>query len=390
MTEKAKGYLEDKVKLQISIIGVGNAGNQIIERGLNNDYPVFAINSSVKDLSDIVVNEKVPSFIAGIEARGAGKNRQKAKELFKTNGRDLFKVTQFTHMIESSDIIFVVAATAGGTGSGISPELLYLLKTMYPEKIHIFYGITPKLSDSIMSQANTIQCLDEINKLQIPFALADLSHLEEIPNDIAYQTVGEHIIKSINTIRGDYLLYSNSGMIDENDMRVIVGEPGYLGVYNLDKISPAQIDKKTIQSYMIDKIKSSPAVQIQGDNIIKQMGVITNFPDEMTESSKSGNYKELISYIGTPISIFENYSVPRTSFGQFIVILSGMNLPYTRISACKAIIDEHEEKLKKIRKIDLSEDVNSLSFLKNSTTDVLNTKENADEEKKGILDNFFD
>lgn len=389
MGENAKGYLEDKVKLQVSIIGIGNAGNQTIEKGLTEKYPVFAINSSVKDLSDVVVSGKVPSFISGTEARGAGKNRQKAKDLFKVNGKELFNVKVFTTMIESSDIVFVVASTAGGTGSGIAPELLYLLKNMYPDKIFIFYGILPKLSDSIMSQANTIQCLDEINKLEIPFALADLSHFEDIPNDVAYQTVGDHIIESINTIRGDYLLYSNSGMIDENDMRVIVGEPGYLGVYSLNKISPDQIDKRSIQSYMIDRVKNSPAVRIQGDQIVKQMGVISNFPDEMVESSKVGNYNELTSTIGTPISIFENYSVPKASFGQFIVILSGMNLPYTRISASKAIIDVHEEKLKKIRKIDLSDDVTSLSFLKNSTVDVLNNSKNNEEDKSNILTDFF-
>ena len=59
-----------------------------------------------------VVNETIPSFIAGDEARGAGKNRDKAKELFKINGKKLFETPKFSDMVEGSDIVFVVVFCA--------------------------------------------------------------------------------------------------------------------------------------------------------------------------------------------------------------------------------------------------------------------------------------
>ena len=391
--EKTKDYLEEKVKLQISVIGIGNAGNQIIEKAHASGFDVFAINSSLKDLSDAVVNETIPSFIAGDEARGAGKNRDKSKELFKINGKKLFETPKFSDMVEGSDIVFVVASTAGGTCSGIAPVLINLFNQIYPNKIIIFYGIVPKKSDSIMAQNNTVQCMDEINHEKIPYMLADLAYYEDIPNDVAYADIAKHVINSIEVISGKFLHQSTSGMIDENDMRVIVSEPGYMSVYALDKVTPAQVDKASIQSYMIGLIKNSPAAPIQRDEIVKELGVIVNCPEEMMEASKTGNYNELTNYVGVPLSIFENYSVNNAAFGQFIVLMSGMNLPYTRIMECKAKIEEHAEKLKRVKEIDLSADASELDFLndhKNASKLVNTSKETVDEKnKKSVLDGFF-
>lgn len=388
-----KDFLEDQVKLKVSIIGAGNAGNQIIGRGHKEGYTVFAINSSVKDLSDEILGESIPSFIIGDEARGAGKNRLKGKELFKINGKKLFNSPVFTNIVEESDIIFVTAGTGGGTGSAVSPEICQLLSMIYPNKIVIFYGILPKLSDSIMSQNNMIQCLNEIGKAKIPYMLADLAHYENVPNDIAYADIAKHMIDSIGVIAGKFLRQSSYGMIDENDMRVISSEPGYMAAYILNDITPTKIDQKSIQSYMIDRIKNSPAVSIQRDGIVKQLGVIVNCPEELMEASKTGNYSELTNYVGVPLSIFENYSVNNGTLGQFIVLMSGMNLPYSRILQSKKIIDEHEEKLKRVKEIDLTEDVNRLSFL-NQHSNMDKLKNNSkittnDKDKEDILGNFF-
>lgn len=389
-----KEYLEDKVRLKMSIIGIGNAGNQTIAKAHAAGFKVFAINSSVKDLSDEILKETIPSFIAGDEARGAGKNRAKGKELFKINGKNLFSTQPFVEMVEESDIVVVVAGTGGGTGSAISPDVCQLLTKIYPNKIIIFYGILPKLSDSIMSQNNTIQCLDEINKLKIPFMLADLNHYENIPNDIAYADIGKHIVDSLSVIEGRFLNQSSNGMIDENDMRVIVSEPGYMAAYILNDVTSTQVDQKSIQSYMIDKIKSSPAAMIPRDEIVKQLGVIVNCPEELIEESKTGNYSELTKFIGVPLSIFENYSVNNGMLGQFIILMSGMNLPYSRILQCKSIIEAHEEKLKRAKQVDLSGDVEKFSFLtEGANTDKLmnNSKIKTEESvKNNILEGFFD
>lgn len=384
--------LENKVKLSIAVIGIGNAGNQIVARAYREGYSVFAINSSLKDLNDTVVNEHIPSFIAGKEARGAGKNREYAKKIFNYNGKELFTNAEFSKIIETADIVFVVSSTAGGTGSGISPVVVSLLTQMYPSKIIKYYGILPKLSDSIQAQYNTLDCINEINDIKgVSYMLADLSYYEEDSNDVAYAGVADNIITSINTIAGKYLNASKNGMIDENDMRVIVGEPGYGAVYMIDKVTQEQVDKASIQKYMIDKIKRSPAADMNRDSIVKQMGVIVNCPEEMAEATKSGNYSELTDYIGTPLAIFENYSISNTTLGQFILILSGMNLPYARLLKCKEVIKEAEERIKRQKEINLANDVNEFDFIKKTSANsrLMSDAEDTADAKQNVLDTFF-
>ena len=111
-----KTKLEKEVRLNVFVIGVGNAGNQTIVFGAKEGMNVFAVNSSIKDLSDQIVDSNIPSFIVGNEARGSGKNVQKGVALFKENGRDLFKIDTFMNSCQKADVIVVVSATGCFTG----------------------------------------------------------------------------------------------------------------------------------------------------------------------------------------------------------------------------------------------------------------------------------
>ena len=386
--EEMKDVLQDKVRLAVSVIGAGNAGGQVINH-LFGKYPVFAVNSSRKDLDDRVMNDKINCFIIGDEARGAGKSRDVAKILLKKNGRKLFENNVFTKMIEDSDLVFVTGAMAGGTGSGIAPELLHLLVQMYPKKIFIYVGILPKTSDSYQAQANTLQCYDEIVHLNIPYMLADLDFFRDKPNDYAYGEIAKHIEQSINTLSGEYLNYSASGMIDENDMRVIVSEPGYIAVYTVDQMSQADVDKKPIQDYLIEKIKKSPAAAIARDGAVKQMGMIVNCPEEMAETTKTGDYSSLIEHIGRPYAIFENYSVNNSSLGQFILILSGMSDPDPRLLICKNIVEKEKPKERKVTSVLGDTSQYGMKVADMSKLVSTDSTEETGETKSSILDSFF-
>jgi len=178
-------------------------------------------------------------------------------------------------------------------------------------------------------------------------------------------------------------------MIDENDMRTVIAEPGYLSVYNLNKVSQSQLDKESMQQMMIKKIKQSPATEIMRDGIVKQMAAIINMPDDMTDSSKASDYEELIGYIGRPLTIFENYAITQGATGQMIIILSGQTTPYTRIAKMNEIVAEYTERANKQKKFNLTE-LRS-SDVKDEIPDFLKGNDRSDEEEKtNKLANFFD
>lgn len=382
--EKMKEILGEKVRLKVSVIGCGNAGSQVANL-LQGQFPVFAINSSERDLDNRVMDSKIPAFIIGDEARGAGKNRDVAKALLKKNGRNLFEKTEFISIIEDADVIVVCGAMAGGTGSGIAPILLDMMVQMYSQKIFIYYGILPKMTDSYQAQANTLQCYDEIVKLNIPYMLGDLNFYQSDSNDKAYADIAEHIRGAICTISGEYLNYSASGMIDENDMRVILSEPGYMAIYTLNNLTQSDIDKKSVQNLLIDKVKHSPACPIARDGAVRQMGMIVNCPEDMVESTKTGDYSEITSYVGRPYAVFENYSTNNGQLGQFILILSGMSDPDPRMLACKKVVEQDRPKERKI-----SSALGDMSALtNNSNMNKLLTGSAKVDEKASVLDKFF-
>ena len=384
--EKVNEMLETRAALHISLIGIGNAGNQLLNEAIKHNIEVFAINSSHADLNNSVVDKSIKSFIVGDEARGAGKNRALALSYLKANGKELMtNVPAFTSMCERSDVIIVASSTAGGTGSGISPAFISLLKHYYPSKIIMYCGILPRLTD-VKAQENSIRCLSEIDKQKVPYILADLEYYAGIPNDIAYRDIQLYIIDCINSIRGKYLNKSSYGMIDENDMRTVISEPGYLSIYNLNKVSQNQLDKESMQQMMIKQIKHSPAVEIMRDGIVHQMAAIINMPENMSDSSKASDYNELIGYIGRPLTIFENYAITQGATGQMVIILSGQTTPFNRISKMNEIVAEYTERanrqknfnLETLCSSDLKEEIPS--FLKSQST----SDNNSD-----TLDDFF-
>ena len=389
----AKDSLKKIVKLKPTIIGVGNAGNQFVNHAFNEGYDsVFAINTSEKDLSDVNLNANIPAFLVGDEARGAGQNRQKAKDLFQYNGKQLFGLYKFTDRIQEADIVYVTGSTDGGSGSGIAPELVKLLSMIYSNKIIIYIGSLPKISTpAANSHKNMIECLNEINALNVPYMLADLSHYEDIDNHIAYRDIAKHIVTSIDIINGKYLNTTNADSIDENDMRTIISEPGYLSTYILDKITSSQLENETIQSMIIKLINKSPSVTIQKDKIIKQIGIISNCPSDILEVSKTGNFAELVNFIGIPRGIFKNEAITYGNTGQFMTILSGMSLPYNRILQAYEIIERNEEALKRKKTINLSAELTKLDFLNNddNTSKLVDSTKTSPINMNTTLDNFF-
>lgn len=387
-----KSKLEKDVRLNVFVIGVGNAGNQTIVLGKKEGMNVFAVNSSIKDLSDQIVDESIPSFLVGKEARGSGKNVAKGVELFKENGRDLFQNEVFMDSCQSADVIVVTSATGGGTGPSVSPEICRILQKMFSKKIIIYHGITPKNTDSNIAFSNTVYCLNEIKQLDIPYMLTDLNDFVDDANDDAFIKADKHVVSCIKAISGKFLSMSNSQMIDENDLRSIISESGYMAVYEVNGITSNQLEKKSMQSMVIDKIRRGPAVMIQKDGISMQMGVIINCPDDMQETTRTGNYQEIFDFIGhkPKNGIYENYGVTNGTDGQIVVILSGMTYPINRINYYVDTVKEQEEFLKKQKDIDTSNDAAFVQELVSNSHDKLSGNSSVSNEQiNNVLDDFF-
>lgn len=394
--------LKEKVKLKVAVIGSGNAGSQFVDAAYKAGFKnVFCINSSSKDMDNDVLNANIPCFLVGSDGRGAGMNRNAAKELFKMNYRHLFENQKFVQYCEESDVIVVGTSCSGGTGSGVSPIVVKAIKQMYPNKIVMFYGILPRLTGSDVELSNAMACVAEIEELNksglgIPYMLADLNYYEGISNEVAFVKVVEKMVTDIKVIAGDYLNYSKYRMIDENDMKVITSPAGYMSIYKIDNITQQMVDKESIQSMLIKQIKHSPAVEIARDGLVDQMAFIYSVPEDMGDSAKSGDYAEINNYVGRPLGIFENYAIVRGGTAQVILIVSGQSYPVGKMTTINEIIrsgaEARRQKIEARKTADSS--LNSTyKFLQDSSVsnvDLTGKSKGVDEaDKNNILNNLF-
>lgn len=395
--------LREKVKLSVGVIGCGNAGSQLVDAAFKAGFTnCYCINTSQKDMEDTVVNAQIPCFLAGNDGRGAGMNRDIAKQFFQINYKDLFNQPSFQKVCDESDVLVVGCSCSGGSGSGIAPIVVKALKSLYPGKIVIFYGIFPRLSASIHELSNSMSCINEIEELSktvdggLPYMLVDLNTFDGIPNEMAFPKVIDKMVFDIEVISGKYLQYSKLRMIDENDTRVIISPSGYMSIYHVNGITQAMLDKENAQKLLIKQIKHSPAMDIARDGLIEQMAFISNMPQDMEDGSKAGDYSEIIEYVGRPLSIFENYAITGGGTGQIIMIMSGQSYPIGHMTQINEILREAEESRKiklEARKTHDATMGSTYKFLEGSGSpgaDLLGEKKDlTGSERKSALDNLF-
>lgn len=148
------------IKEKLLFISIGQAGGNIIQLFENEGYNCLFINTSNDDLQTI--NAKHKLFLTG--ATGCAKNRSKALEYAKEHYQTICNVIE--SKFSQQEIVNVVFSVGGGSGSGISPVVLDILSSQYPNKSYNAIIILPSLQESIKCQANAIECYNQLVNIE--------------------------------------------------------------------------------------------------------------------------------------------------------------------------------------------------------------------------------
>lgn len=350
---KTETNLVSEVALNVGAICIGNGGGQSGVKLHENGVETILINSSARDLDNTIVPAGIRSFIiedSNDLGRGAGRNREIAKKLFSdwSQNKKLMANDYFANFIASKDIIFIVSSTAGGTGSGVSPTLAYLIAKKYPNKVIILVAIMPRLSESINSQQNTIQYFNEVETINssgvnIPYMPFDLEKLKNMDIQEAYAKIANDICDAIKIFRGDMTVQTPYGMIDERNMLTIATCPGMISVYTDSAVKMTDIENNGIQQMITNGMKKSSACDMQRDKISKYMGLFLEVDDAIEDPVKKADYSNLFGVIGEPFEIFVNYGITDKPTGKYGLVVSGQSMPYDRLKLCIDRVSEFEE-----------------------------------------------
>lgn len=380
--------------IKVAVIGVGNGGSQSAIAAVAKGIPAMVMNTSEKDLDDTLIGNQIKGYLIG-DGRGSGKDRDNAMALLKSNGnagiQEMFKNPFFRQIVEPADVVFVTFSTGGGTGSGIGPTIASMIHKAYAQKVVIPYGILPKNAESVMAQANTIACVDDMTKTGTPYMLADLSYYENESQEIAFTKVGKYMAETMCVIRGDYLKISAAGMADERDMLTVISEPGYMTIHIKNGITESMLaGGKTLQSFLIDEVKNSPACRIQRDGLLQYNLLVANINSSVNDPMKAGDYSELNSFVGEPKATYSNFSVDDTiSDFEVMAITSGLTVPMDRFAAAKAKVKANKEKYEKQSALNLAGERAATALKGNDNTrSIIMGSANSSEADLSFLEDF--
>lgn len=374
--------------LNISVVGIGNAGSQVAALAAERlKVPVLAINSSEKDLQTIPDN--IPHYLMGDE-KGAGKERGAAKKFFKDSVMDMLKDEEVSDVF-NQEVVFIVSSTGGGTGSGTAPIMANVIQEVYRETKIILIGILPTLREALSTQVNTIEYMKELYETlsDATYMVYDNEKLAKLPTTTMMQRINQSIVDDIDVIRGTYQRPTRFASIDEKDAKNIISTPGRIVIVSLRNLKEKDLDEVDLEDLLIEQFKTNPHCEIQRDKIVMRTGVISLLSDRLNERFDT-NLGKVQTFIGTPVESFEHILIndDRQLENCLFLIAAGMTQINDRIRKISDRIEEINDQQN--QREDESElagiDVQSLNNkIDRRTTD---SSKERDIDVRSILDKF--
>lgn len=331
------------IMLNVSVIGIGNAGNQVAALAKENGFEAVALNSSESDLA--TVEDKVGTIVIG-DKRGAGKDRKIAKGYIAKAAKQIIETETVKDLVENKDICVIVSSTGGGTGSGMSPILQNILSQYFPNTHFIIAGILPTIGESLATQHNTFAYLEDMLKSEPTYLLYDNSKVEAATPVEMLGKVNAQIIADLKVMRGDFQKATPYNSIDEQDAMKMYRTPGRLVITETEVDGEGQVEPSLVKA-----TQNSPHAELDLDNVIQRRGLILNLTESVYESINF-DLPLLTEEFGEPIEGFDHsYMNPKESDTNYaVMIMAGLSFPNDRTEKIKERITTAEKAIERAEK----------------------------------------
>lgn len=317
------------MKNKIAFVAVGQAGGNIGRLFEGKGFSVLYVNTSREDL-DTLDHAKFKYHISGGE--GCNKDRRKAKQLIVD---DFDNIASEIEAKIKADIIFIVFASGGGTGSGAGPMLADLL--IDEGKTIGTITILPAPDESVKSHINSYECFSELTEIAGTGAcfIVDNANGEKL-------SLNSDFVENFTAFLEIPVNHKSiKGNIDKAEIEETLKAHGMAVVVRLKARESAEV---------IQAIKDNAFAPLEADRTVKYITALM---------SGNVNMADLEKAIGTPIDNFQTFNDDET-----ICCISGLTYPQTRLDVVYNKVSENKELIKKnlaaTHETGLKKDVNFL------------------------------
>lgn len=297
------------MKDRIAFIAVGQAGGNIGSLFERKGFKVLYINTSKEDLD--ITNGKHKYHIQGGD--GCNKDRNKAKQLIINDFENIYN--EIKSKIDA-ELIYVIFASGGGTGSGSSPMLAEL---MLQEGSAVgMICVIPDENESIKTHINCYECFTEINDIE---GLSSCFFLDnKNKNKMAINGIFVDMFMSFISIPDKYK--SVKGNVDKAEIMETLKANGTSLIVSSDE-----------SSEFIGKFKNNIFAPMQDDKKVKYITASLTKDIEVSDIEKT---------VGVPFDVFKTYNKDKN-----ICCVSGMSFPEGRLESVLEKINKNKEIIEK-------------------------------------------
>ena len=317
------------MKNKISFVAVGQAAGNIGKLFEQKGYAVIYVNTSQEDL-DTLKKAKFKYHIP--QGEGCNKDRRKAKQLVID---DFDNIAAEIESKVKADMIFVIFASGGGTGSGAGPMLIDLL--IDEGKTVGAITIIPAPDESPKSHMNSYECFSELTKISGTGScfIIDNENGEKLElNAVFVDSLAAflEIPEKHKSIKGN---------IDKAEIMETLKAHG---------VSVVVCSKGKESADVIQAVKESALAPLEPDRAVKYI-----------TASLAGNVRmaDLEKAFGLPLDNFQTFNDDET-----ICCISGLTYPKARLDVVYNKVAENKEQIKKslaaTRETELKGDINFL------------------------------
>ncbi|WP_346961352.1 hypothetical protein [Clostridium sp.] len=344
------------MKNKIAFIAVGQAGGNIGGLLEKRGFDVLYINTSKEDLD--IINGNFKYHIS--KGEGCNKNRAKAKQLICEDFDNIYE--EIESKIEA-ELIYIIFASGGGTGSGSSPMLAELL--LGEGKNVGLITILPDTNESVKAHINSYECFAEIDDIEGLSSCFILDNKNK--NKISINGLFVDAFCSFINIPEKHK--SIKGNIDKSEIMETLYASG----------ASIIVSENTNTNTIIEKFNDNIFAPIEDNKVIKYISI-----------SIAGNTKieHIQKKVGIPLDTFKTYNKDKT-----ICCLSGLSLPSTRIKEILKVINANKDNITKNLKSTKIEGMNKkfnfLGELEEDKNKKIKKEEKSSNGKKDIMSKYL-
>lgn len=377
------------MKNKIGFVGIGQCGGNVIVQGEVRGFVTGAMNTSPEDLNAQAMRIINNKLLLGKNG-GCGKERKIAKTDVKHYHEQIidFIKTKIIGPNPDLELVYLVFSTSGGTGSGMGPIIIDLLKRAFNKKDYpnLQFGaivFTPSDDESPIALFNSRQCLEELYRLQVPVLIADNNKFKDVATESSrkalYDTVNKEVIEMIEAVCEDRGTSDISNM-DNKDKLKLLKTPGITLIASTAVMPSDMRDEVTLSKTIQESWNKSVFANLDYDKIVKRVGYIFEINEKLTRVI---NHNLINRDLGVPMEVFEGIYKVSDNTPRVISILTGLSFPSNKIEE----IDSTLEKVQSIIKKDEKKDI----FGNSKVSSLFDDEDEEDEDDDSLdLGSFFD